>query len=69
MTTETTAEQKTEKPPVSVAIIVDGGKVLMARRRARRVRSPGSSRAARSRPASPGAGGRPRGRRGDRAEG
>ncbi|MEU8829383.1 NUDIX hydrolase [Streptomyces sp900116325] len=30
MTTETT----TEKPPVSVAIIVDGGKVLMARRRA-----------------------------------
>ena len=30
MTTETT----TEKPPVSVAIITDGGKVLMARRRA-----------------------------------
>jgi 8-oxo-dGTP diphosphatase len=30
MTTETT----TEKPPVSVAIIVDAGKVLMARRRA-----------------------------------
>jgi len=30
MTTETTAE----KPPVSVAIITDGGKVLMARRRA-----------------------------------
>jgi len=34
MTTETTAEQKIEKPPVSVAIIVDQGKVLMARRRA-----------------------------------
>ncbi|MFD9464336.1 NUDIX hydrolase [Streptomyces sp. NPDC060027] len=34
MTTETTAEQKTEKPPVSVAIIVDQGRVLMARRRA-----------------------------------
>jgi 8-oxo-dGTP diphosphatase len=30
----TTAEMKTEKPPVSVAIIVDQGKVLMARRRA-----------------------------------
>jgi len=30
VTTETT----TEKPPVSVAIITDGGKVLMARRRA-----------------------------------
>ncbi|MET7924761.1 NUDIX hydrolase [Streptomyces sp. NPDC005349] len=29
-----TTETKTEKPPVSVAIIVDGGKVLMARRRA-----------------------------------
>jgi 8-oxo-dGTP diphosphatase len=35
MTTETAAEKKTEKPPVSVAIIVDGGKVLMARRRAK----------------------------------
>lgn len=29
-----TTETKTEKPPVSVAIIVDQGKVLMARRRA-----------------------------------
>jgi 8-oxo-dGTP diphosphatase len=29
-----TTETKTEKPPVSVAIIVDHGKVLMARRRA-----------------------------------
>lgn len=34
MTTETKTEQETEKPPVSVAIIVDQGKVLMARRRA-----------------------------------
>lgn len=34
MTTETTIEQETEKPPVSVAIIVDRGRVLMARRRA-----------------------------------
>ncbi|MGW5173170.1 NUDIX hydrolase [Streptomyces sp. NPDC004082] len=34
MTPETTADQKTEKPPVSVAIIVADGKVLMARRRA-----------------------------------
>jgi 8-oxo-dGTP diphosphatase len=34
MTTETKTDQKTEKPPVSVAIIVDQGKVLMARRRA-----------------------------------
>ncbi|MFF1684624.1 NUDIX hydrolase [Streptomyces sp. NPDC058254] len=34
MTTETTTDPKTEKPPVSVAIIVDQGKVLMARRRA-----------------------------------
>ncbi|NED75349.1 NUDIX hydrolase [Streptomyces sp. SID9944] len=32
MTTETTAE-KTDKPPVSVAIITDQGKVLMVRRR------------------------------------
>lgn len=29
------AETKTDKPPVSVAIIVDQGKVLMARRRAK----------------------------------
>lgn len=29
-----TTETETEKPPVSVAIIADGGKVLMARRRA-----------------------------------
>ena len=33
MTTETTVEKKTEKPPVSVAIITDQGKVLMVRRR------------------------------------
>ncbi|MFD8771401.1 NUDIX hydrolase [Streptomyces sp. NPDC059916] len=33
MTTETTTDPKTEKPPVSVAIIVANGRVLMARRR------------------------------------
>lgn len=35
MTIDATTEKKTEKPPVSVAIIVDQGKVLMARRRAK----------------------------------
>lgn len=34
MTTDASTEKKTEKPPVSVAIIVDQGRVLMARRRA-----------------------------------